>query len=68
MPPHVFLLVAVGASLVAGYRLAHRSLKKHRAEAEKERAKQEAAQSNEPRDLGSLDYDADSGSYKPRHH
>lgn len=68
MPPHVFLLVAVGASLVAGYRLANWSLKKHRAEAEKERAKHDAEQSNEPRDLGSLDYDEDSGSYKPRRH
>lgn len=60
MPPHIFLLVAVGASLVAGYRLAHNFNKK--------RAKQDDIAKDDvkaPRDLGALKQDEATGEYRP---
>lgn len=66
MPPHIFLLAAVGVSLVAGYRLAHWSLKKHRSETDADEAAHDTENSKEPRNLGTLIWDEASGSYKPR--
>ncbi|KUO66267.1 MAG: hypothetical protein APF80_08940 [Alphaproteobacteria bacterium BRH_c36] len=61
MPPHILMLAVVGAGLIAGYRMAHRALKKP-----PPGAKTEAA-SNEPRDLGALEWDEAAGAYRPRH-
>lgn len=64
MPPHVFLLAAVGASLMAGYRLAHWSLNQKK----KSEAARRAADPREPeaRNLGNLVADPDTGEYRPQ--
>lgn len=64
MPPHVFMLVAIGAGLIAGYRMAYRAMNPRtpRKEPEPDIA------SKEPRDLGSLEWDEASRAYRPRRH
>jgi len=62
MPPHIFMLVAIGAGLIAGYRMAHRAIKPRTPDKEPDVA------ANEPRDLGALEWDEASGAYRPRHH
>lgn len=61
MPPHIFLLTAVGVGLIAGYRLAYRALKTRGSNAEPK------VKPSEPRDLGVLDWDERAGAYRPRH-
>ncbi|MCH9809120.1 MAG: hypothetical protein K0U74_15450 [Alphaproteobacteria bacterium] len=61
MPPHIFLLAAVGVSLVAGYRLASKFNQKRA-----ERENLNAARNDEtPRDLGNLEKDETTGEYRP---
>lgn len=66
MPPHVFLLAAVGASLVAGYRLAHWSLKQRNKAAERHRAEAQRREAEKVRDLGKLVADPETGEYRPQ--
>ncbi len=66
MPPHLFLLAAVGASLAAGYRLAHWSLKQREKEAERRRAEAEKREADKVRDLGNLTVDPETGEYRPQ--
>jgi len=62
MPPHIIMLAAVGAGLITGYRMAHRAMKKNKS------APKPDVETDEPRDLGSLEWDESAGAYRPRHH
>ena len=67
MPPHLIMLAAVGAGLIAGYRMAHNSLKARERKQAAERAEREADKATSgPRDLGALVWDAEAGAYRPR--
>lgn len=70
MPPHLFLLAAVGVSLVAGYRLAHWSMKRHRQQDAMRQAEENQNKAKEPKEAGTLEWDEASGAYKPepKHH
>lgn len=60
MPPHILMLAVVGAGLITGYRMAYRALK-HRPKDHKP-----DVGADQPRDLGSLEWDEASGAYRPR--
>lgn len=62
MPPHLLMLAVVGAGLIAGYRMAHRAMKKRAPDTKPNVA------TGEPRDLGPLEWDEATGAYRPRHH
>lgn len=64
MPPHVFMLAAVGVGIVAGYRMAYRALKQRDAKPKPSASTRDA---DEPRDLGALEWDETAGAYRPRH-
>lgn len=54
--PHVLALVAVGAGLYAGYRWVSRVIAKGQSDGGRVA----------PKDLGTLEYDAKAGVYRPR--
>jgi type II secretory pathway component PulJ len=64
--PQLIILALFGAGAYAGYRLLHRA---REAAAELRRRQEEMARASAPlpveRDLGSLEYDAQSGVYRP---
>lgn len=64
MPPHIFLLVAVGAGLIAGYRMAHRAMKQRPPDQEPPEKQPDVA-AESPRDLGKLEWDEAAGAYRP---
>ncbi|WP_072394930.1 hypothetical protein [Hyphomicrobium sp. CS1GBMeth3] len=67
--PHVFALLIAGAGLYAGYRWLSRTL----ADAQRTAVKREAElrdamarRGGAPKDLGTLEYDPETGVYRPR--
>lgn len=56
--PHVLALVVAGAGLYAGYRWVSRMIAKGEQRAREGRVS--------PKDLGTLEYDAKAGVYRPR--
>jgi len=56
------MLAVVGAGLFTGYRMAHRALKKQKTDPKPD------VDTDEPRDLGSVEWDEATGAYRPRHH
>ena len=62
MPPHILMLAVVGAGLIAGYRMAHRAMKKRAPRRQAGRLFQRTARS------WPLEWDETTGAYRPRHH
>ncbi|MBL8883386.1 MAG: hypothetical protein JNL45_10080 [Hyphomicrobium sp.] len=68
MPPLIVLAIA-GAGLYAGYKLFAKLIEQAHtpAKSDAERWKREAAaHANEPKDLGGLEWDEQSGAYRPK--
>jgi len=65
--PHVIILALLGAAAYAGYRLLARASREIAAELRRRQEEVERASAPLPveRDLGSLEYDATSGVYRP---
>lgn len=63
--PHVIALALAGAGLAAGYKWVSKKVSAH---LEAERARAEAAQREAagPKEMGSLEWDAETGVYKPQ--
>jgi hypothetical protein len=67
--PQVIVLVVAGAGLYAGYKWISRVLsdtQESLRRAESEVLRREAAARGGPKDLGTLEYDPQSGVYRPR--
>jgi hypothetical protein len=68
--PHVFALVIAGAGLYAGYKWASRALAEAQQAARKREAELREAMAQNgrggPKDLGTLEFDPQSGVYRPR--
>lgn len=68
--PQLFALALLGAGAIAGYRWFARQIDNAKAAAEQAEAELRRAAdaaTGQPKDLGSLEWDAANGVYKPRH-
>ncbi len=63
MPPLIVLAIA-GAGVYAGYKYFSKLVEQAAAPAKQQ--KREAARAGEPKDLGGLEWDAQSGAYRPK--